>query len=280
MKMNFIIHPLFIVFAGLLVYLNYFVLLISYLITIILHEFAHAIVAAKLGYKLNRITLMPHGASLSGESRFFCSRDEILVAIAGPACNLVLAVLGCAVWWIFPMTYAYTQVFVYANLCTAVINCLPVFPLDGGRVLYALLCRKKDKKSAIKKVRILGIAVSCCIIIAFFVTMFFVPNFTLLVFGAFLLLTSIMEDKHAYYSQIGILESKSSHLARGLKMRSLAVPSDMPLFRLISTITPDSLTEFTVIDNEYKVLWKINERDLQKLLQIYPANTALKLIVT
>lgn len=280
MKINFFVHPLFIVFAGLLVYLNYFVLLISYVITIILHEFAHSFVAEKLGYRLNQITLMPHGASLSGESRFFCCRDEILVAVAGPVCNIVLAVLGCAVWWIFPTTYAYTQVFVYANVCTALINCLPVFPLDGGRVLLAILSRQKPKKSATKIVRVLGIFVSSGILVAFLITAFFVPNFTLLVFGTFLLLTSILEDKSAYYSQIGILENKSSHLSRGLKMRAIAVPMDMPLFRLISTITPDSLTEFSVVDNEYKVVGKINERDLPKLLQIYPSNTELKLIVT
>ena len=277
---KYIVHPLFVVFAGILVYLNYFVLLISYLITIILHELAHALVAKKLGYRLNQITLMPHGASLSGESRFFCPRDEVLVAIAGPVCNLVLAVLGCAVWWIFPITYAYTQVFVYANLCTAVINCLPVFPLDGGRVLLACLSKKLDKKTAIRRVRILGIVVSSAILVAFLLTIFFVPNFTLLVFGTFLLLTSILEDKQAYYSHMGIIESKASHLGRGLKMRSLAVPEDLPLFRLISAVTPDSLTEFNIIDSEYRVVGKINELDLQKLLQIYPANTELRLIVT
>lgn len=280
MKINFFVHSLFVVFAGLLIYLNYFVLLLSYIITIILHEFAHSIVAERLGYKLNKITLMPYGASLSGESRFFCCRDEILVAVAGPVCNLILAVFGCAIWWIFPLTYAYTQIFVYANVCTAVINCLPVFPLDGGRVMLALLERKRDKKSAIKIVRVLGVVLSCVILIAFFVTVFFVPNFTLLVFGTFLFLTAIMEDKTAYYTQIGILESKSGHLARGLKMRAIAVPMDMPLFRLISSISPDSLTEFSVIDSEYKILGKINEQDLPKLLQIYPANTELRLIVT
>lgn len=279
MKMRYVVHPLFIIFAGLLVYLNYFLLLLSYLITIILHELAHAIVAKKLGYQLNQITLMPHGAALSGQSRFFCPRDEIIVAVAGPMCNLVLAIVGCAIWWIFPTMYAYTQAFVYANLCTAIINCLPVFPLDGGRILYAVLGKFLDKKTAIARVRILGIILSSLILASFFVTLFFVPNFTLLVFGSFLLITAILEDKHAFYAHIGILESKSSHLQKGLKMRALAVPEDLPLFRLVSSITPDSLTEFSVINSEYQVIGKISEQDLSKLLQIYPANTALKLII-
>ncbi len=279
MKLKFFVHPLFIVFAGLLIYLNYFVLLISYLVTICLHEMAHSLVAEKLGYRLNQITIMPHGASLGGESKFFCSRDEILIAIAGPIFNLILAILGCAVWWIFPVTYAYSQIFVYANLYTALINCLPVFPLDGGRVMLALLSKKLDRKVAFSRVRVLGMVISICLILAFLITVFFVPNLTLLIFGVFLLVTSMLEDKYAYYSQIGILESKAIYLSRGLKMRAVAVPQDMPLFRLVSVITPDSLTEFTIIDQQYKVLGRISECDLPKLLQIYPANTSLGLIV-
>ena len=82
-KFKFMIHPLFIVLSALLVYFGYFFLLLSYIITVILHEFAHSFVASKLGYKLNQINLMPHGASLSGDNRFFSVRDEVLVAIAG-----------------------------------------------------------------------------------------------------------------------------------------------------------------------------------------------------
>lgn len=279
-KFNFMIHPLFIIFASILIYLNYFFLLISYLVTIILHEFAHAFVANKLGYKLNQINLMPHGASLSGESRFFSQRDEILVAIAGPLLNIILATIGCAIWWLWPTTYFYTMSFVYANLCTALINCLPVFPLDGGRVLLALMSKKQSRAVVLKKIRMLGIVISCTILIGFVITLFFKANFTLLAFGAFLLITSILKDKEAFYTHMGILESKSNYLNRGLKMRSLAVPEDMPLYKLISAVTPDSLTEFTVIDTNYKVLGKISEVDLQKLIQIYPANTSLRLIVT
>ena len=99
-------------------------------------------------------------------------------------------------------------------------------------------------------------------------------------FGAFLLVTSILKDKEAYYNHMGILESKSNYINKGLRMRNVAVPEDMPLYKLISTVTPDSLTEFTVINTEYKVLGKISELELQRLIQIYPANTALGLIVS
>lgn len=279
-KFKFMIHPLFIVLSALLVYFGYFFLLLSYIITVILHEFAHSFVASKLGYKLNQINLMPHGASLSGDNRFFSARDEVLVAIAGPALNIILAILGCAVWWIFPSTYFYTQQFVYANVVTAAINFLPIFPLDGGRVLLAVMSRNGQRTKAIKKVRLIGIILSSVILVGFVMTVFFTPNYTMLIFGSFLFITSILEDKQAYYSHIGLFESKSSHLNRGLKLRALAVSQNIPLYKLISAVTPDSITEFNVIDENYKVIGKISELQLEKLIQIYPASTTLKLILS
>ena len=256
-KFKFMIHPLFIVLSALLVYFGYFFLLLSYIITVILHEFAHSFVASKLGYKLNQINLMPHGASLSGDNRFFSARDEVLVAIAGPALNIILAILGCAVWWIFPSTYFYTQQFVYANVVTAVINFLPIFPLDGGRVLLAVMSRNGQRTKAIKKVRLIGIILSSVILVGFVMTVFFTPNYTMLIFGSFLFITSILEDKQEYYR-----------------------PQNIPLYKLISAVTPDSITEFNVIDENYKVIGKISELQLEKLIQIYPASTTLKLILS
>lgn len=278
-KFKLSIHPLFLVFSAILVYLGYFYVLLAYLITIILHEFAHSYMANKLGYKLNHITLMPHGAALSGQNNFFSARDEILVAVAGPFVNGVLAFACCALWWIFPDTYFITQQFAYANTITAIVNCLPIFPLDGGRVLLAFLSRNGNRLVAIKKVRITGIILSCAIIVCFFITIFFVPNYTMLVFGSFLFVTSILEDKSAYYSHIGLFESKSAHLSKGLKIREIAVPKSMQLYKLLSTVTPDSLTDFNVIDDDYKIIGKISESQLEYLIQIYPANTKLELIV-
>ena len=103
------------------------------------HECAHAFAAAKLGYKLNRIVLMPFGAVIDGDLRGISLKDEIYVAICGPLCNLVTAAFFVAVWWCYPATYPYTDSACYSSLTVALVNLIPAYPLDGGRILKCAL---------------------------------------------------------------------------------------------------------------------------------------------
>ncbi len=277
--MKFVIHPLMIVFFVILSLLGYFNLFLVYLLTVVLHEFAHAFVASRLGYKLNNIKLMPYGASLSGQNSFFSSKDEISIAIAGPAFNLILATLICAVWWLEPITYVYTKDFMMSNLTIAFINFLPVFPLDGGRILLSVLAMKESRLSAFKKVRCLGIFCSSIILIGFVITSFFIPNYTFLVFGSFIFISSILEDNATSYAMVDFLSFKQKELERGLVIRNIAVFVDCPLYRLITKVKKDRLTIFSVVDSNYNVVGKIFENQLESLIKIYPAKTTLSQII-
>jgi stage IV sporulation protein FB len=99
------------------------------------HECAHAFSASKLGYRLNKIVLMPFGAVIDGDLSGLSNKDEISIALCGPLCNLITAGFFVALWWCFPITYAYTDVACYVSLTIALVNLLPAYPLDGGRIL-------------------------------------------------------------------------------------------------------------------------------------------------
>ena len=116
-----------------------FLFLLSALVAI-QHECAHAFASAKLGYKLNKIILMPFGAIIDGDLKGISFRDEIYVAVCGPLCNLITAGFFVALWWLVPTMYAFTDTACYSSLTIAVINLLPAYPLDGGRILKCALC--------------------------------------------------------------------------------------------------------------------------------------------
>jgi stage IV sporulation protein FB len=106
------------------------------MITLLVHEFAHALVARHLGLRVIDITIWPLGGMARMEGLSGHSSREAMVAAAGPLANLVLAAI-CA---FLPGNLAYTAF--YMNLILGFGNLVPAFPLDGGRLLRAWLARR------------------------------------------------------------------------------------------------------------------------------------------
>lgn len=104
---------------------------------VLLHEFGHALTARRFGIGTADITLYPIGgiARLTRMPR--APGVELLIALAGPAVNLAIAAM------LYPMVAAGAGGFALdlltVNLVLALFNLIPAFPMDGGRVLRALL---------------------------------------------------------------------------------------------------------------------------------------------
>jgi len=126
-------------------------LVVAFFVCVVLHEVGHCFVARRNGIRVPRILLMPIGGMAEFESIPRQPRTEIAMALAGPAVNFALVAL---LWWfvdfsaeteatVLPQTLGgfINQLFL-ANLVMGTFNLLPVFPMDGGRVLRALLAMR------------------------------------------------------------------------------------------------------------------------------------------
>ena len=110
--------------------------------SVLLHELGHALMARRLGLHIAGIELHFFGgaAQMTGHPR--SARDEILIAAAGPAVSLVLAGLGFGLGAVFASPLV--ALIGWINLVLAIFNLIPALPMDGGRILRALLTRRMD----------------------------------------------------------------------------------------------------------------------------------------
>jgi Zn-dependent protease len=103
--------------------------------SILVHELGHALVARRLGVRIAGIEMQFFGGVAKMITPPRSARDEILIAAAGPAVSLAIAIgaifLGVLVnWWV--VTYLG-----FTNLVLGVFNLLPALPMDGGRIFRA-----------------------------------------------------------------------------------------------------------------------------------------------
>jgi len=114
---------------------------------VLLHELGHALMARRFGIATEHITLYPIGGVARLRRLPRAPGAELLIALAGPAVNLsivvalmtvsTLGLLGPA--WSPSLLSGFVEELIWINLVLALFNLIPAFPMDGGRVLRALL---------------------------------------------------------------------------------------------------------------------------------------------
>lgn len=112
---------------------------------VILHELGHSLVAMRFGFPIASITLWLFGGVAQLEEMPEDWKQELAIAVAGPAVSIVVGVLAYGAFTVVPGSAPAGKFLLgylaSMNLALAAFNLLPGFPMDGGRVLRALLAR-------------------------------------------------------------------------------------------------------------------------------------------
>lgn len=143
--------------------IKWLALLVGVFCFVTLHEICHSLVAKFYGIEVREITLLPIGGIASMSSMPEKPSQEFFISIAGPLFNLIVVavlyipmkkLLGPDVLFYRPFstaTWPLTLSYLYwLNLILAVFNLIPAFPMDGGRILRALLAQKIGYQKATK----------------------------------------------------------------------------------------------------------------------------------
>jgi len=124
---------------------------------VLFHEFGHALAARRYGIGTRSITLLPIGGIAALERLPSTPGQELVVALAGPAVNVVLAALFGLALPVIPAAVApFCVSLLWINVSLAVFNLLPAFPMDGGRVLRAALASRMGMERATRIAVVVG----------------------------------------------------------------------------------------------------------------------------
>ena len=250
--------------------------ILTVFLCVVLHEFGHALTARRYGIKTRDIVLLPIGGVARLERLPTNPLQELWVALAGPAVNVVIA-FGLFIWLnlfasfeplqkLTVTTGPFLERIMAVNLFLVGFNMIPAFPMDGGRVLRAILATRKEYSRATQIAASIGQGIA---VFFGFIGLFYNP---FLLFIAFFVWIGAAQEASMVQMQsaIGSIPVQQAMLT---DFRSLQ--KNDSLDRAIELTLAGSQRDFPVVDNG-RILGILTQPDLLKALSArdqYPTVT-------
>jgi Zn-dependent protease/CBS domain-containing protein len=241
--------------------------ILALFLIVVLHELGHALAARRYGIATRDIILLPIGGVARLERMPDDPKQELVVALAGPAVNIVLAAaIFVGLKFGSGLVSAgeaanigagfLSQLF-YVNVVLALFNLLPAFPMDGGRVLRAFLAMRMDYMRATQVAATIGQAMA----ILFFFGGLFGPNPFLMFIGLFVWLGATQEASFAQMrSAIGGIP-----VMRAMVTDFYILHPDDPLSKAVKYMLAGFQQDFPIVEDG-RLVGVLTQRDLAAAL--------------
>ena len=246
------------------------VTIVALFFCVLLHEFGHSLLAQHLGLEIHSITLLPLGGVSNLESLPEKPVDEVKITLAGPLVNVVLAPIFFGVGLLFgavPRVPAdlFTgigsvgQFFFYLgylNVVLAVFNLIPAFPLDGGRILRAILATRLGALRATD----ISSAVGQLFAVAFFLIGLLGGNFLLALVAVFIFFGATGEAQMMRQQEMtrGLRVSD----VMGTKPRTETVTPSHTFGQVLDSVIHGYQEDFPVVDENGKLVGMITRDEI------------------
>jgi Zn-dependent protease len=289
---NVFIHWTFLLLAGWLVLVNIrsgsgipqviwsIIFILAALSCVLLHEAGHAIAAAWFGINARNIVLLPIGGIASIEKFPGNPRQELAISLAGPLVNLAIALLLWLMvsphvsFWAEPDDIVPGGGFLYllrmANLGLAFFNLIPAFPMDGGRILRALLAFKLNYVRATTVAAVIGKVVAALFIAAGILLM----NPVAAIIGIFIILSA---DAEEYYLRLRSLV-QGVKLGEALMYDFTSLQAEMTVQEAANILVNNHSKYFVLMDGAVPV-GSINRLEIVKAIAEMRYHQPLKSLV-
>lgn len=230
------------------------------------HELAHSYIAQKAGLKVKEVELFPFGgvARLEGMLEYNPSL-EVKVALAGPLSNFFLLYLGFLAHrylnWHGPLQTLFQNI----NLTMGMFNLLPAFPLDGGRILRALLSSRLGVAEATYRTSLWG--KYCAICLAFFGLAFFylgLNDLNIFIVAVFIYYAASKQEEANMYVFLRYLIRKNKEFSEQevLGVKRLVAFNNATIKSVLPKFSPGKYHIVTVLTKEGRIQGEVTEHQI------------------
>jgi len=231
-------------------------------LSVLVHELSHSVVARGFGLPVRRILLYPLGGISEIDREAPTPGREFAIAAAGPALSLLLGAIG---WGLYQVQSAgvageLIRQLMFANIIVGLFNLLPGLPLDGGRMLRAViwLVTRKPNNATIAAAWVGRVLALGLLAIPFFTGGLsggdMVSTLWVVVIAAFMWTGATQSIKATRFR-----ERLPALMARRLGRRTISVTASTPLAEAVRLADAASARAIVVVDHESKPIAIVNE---------------------
>ncbi len=253
-------------------------------ICVVIHELAHSLTAARMGFPVRDIVLLPLGGVSQTDRLPERPAQEFLMAIAGPLSNVVIAVLLIVAGMLLPMDLGQglrkllttparlgwkdtLPYLIVTNLGLAAFNLIPAFPMDGGRVLRALLA------TVMSHARATALAVRVGQGLAWFLGLLglLTSNFLWILIAIFVYSGAAQEGRMVHVRDI----LQGLRVRHAFSRRALALSPDDPVSHATDLTLESFQADFPVCDGE-RLMGLLTHTDVIRALKQHRPETPVR----
>jgi len=231
------------------------------------HELSHALMARAEGIEIEEIVLHPFGGLARLRTQPDSPRAEFRIAVAGPAASFLFGLLGFAGAKLSAMAGFNSGVAVFffvgaGNLLLAVFNLFPGYPLDGGRVLRAIIWKRSGSmRDATRIAGFCGQLISL-VLIAFGLYMALAPTFRAYFMG----LWSVLVGVFLLGAATNVVRStREAATVADAMSAAIAIEPNTPIIRFVDEVLPLNRYASFPVASERKLLGILSLEDLKKI---------------
>lgn len=249
---GFRIHGLFWVVILSAVVTGRFLEVTTLFVLVLIHELGHVTVARSYGWRMTEIQLLPFGGvAITDEWGTVPAEEEIAVALAGPFHNVMMVLFGYIFFWMGWWSEEWMRYFVHGNALLAGFNLLPVYPLDGGRILQACLSYHLPYRRSLALSLAGGVVGGTFILVWSFLGPAWELNLTMI--AVFLIYSNMRAFKQRDYQYMRFLMKRSESVVPfHARIMELRVQADETLVSVLKKLRKESYHILLVRDAQGK----------------------------